>query len=162
VQQTQSLGHNFGGQKIDAGRIAARPGKAGDQTQLDRVFGDAEDDRDRRGRGFGRRAAAVKAGVAITANRRRTRSAMSDDRRSNWPLSQWYSTVTFWPSMVPVSLRPLRNAAPRRADSSGDRGLIHSTYKDNHRMLLLSRGMDPVWINDRDAARVGIGGRRRG
>ncbi|MCC7079029.1 MAG: nitrate reductase subunit alpha [Burkholderiales bacterium] len=33
---------------------------------------------------------------------------------------------------------------------------IHSTYKDNHRMLLLSRGMDPVWINDRDAARVGI------
>ncbi|MGH8115002.1 MAG: molybdopterin dinucleotide binding domain-containing protein, partial [Rhodanobacteraceae bacterium] len=33
---------------------------------------------------------------------------------------------------------------------------IHSTYKDNHRMMLLSRGMDPVWINDRDAARVGI------
>ena len=33
---------------------------------------------------------------------------------------------------------------------------IHSTYKDNHRMLLLSRGMDPVWINDQDAARVGI------
>ena len=33
---------------------------------------------------------------------------------------------------------------------------IHSTYKDNHRMLLLSRGMDPVWINDRDATRVGI------
>jgi len=33
---------------------------------------------------------------------------------------------------------------------------IHSTYKDNHRMLLLSRGMDPVWINDKDAERVGI------
>ena len=33
---------------------------------------------------------------------------------------------------------------------------IHSTYKDNHRMLMLSRGMDPVWINDRDAARIGI------
>ncbi|MCC6608771.1 MAG: nitrate reductase subunit alpha [Burkholderiales bacterium] len=33
---------------------------------------------------------------------------------------------------------------------------IHSTYKDNHRMLLLSRGMDPVWINDQDAARAGI------
>src|SRR5262249_6053141 len=28
--------------------------------------------------------------VAITAKRRRTRSAMSDDRRSNWPLSQWH------------------------------------------------------------------------
>ena len=33
---------------------------------------------------------------------------------------------------------------------------IHSTYKDNHRMLMLSRGMDPVWINDRDAEKVGI------
>ncbi len=33
---------------------------------------------------------------------------------------------------------------------------IHSTYKDNHRMLTLSRGMDPVWINDKDAERVGI------
>ncbi|MCC7463902.1 MAG: nitrate reductase subunit alpha [Gammaproteobacteria bacterium] len=33
---------------------------------------------------------------------------------------------------------------------------IHSTYKDNHRMLLLSRGMDPVWINNKDAERVGI------
>jgi nitrate reductase alpha subunit len=33
---------------------------------------------------------------------------------------------------------------------------IHSTYKDNHRMLMLSRGMDPVWINDRDAERIGL------
>jgi nitrate reductase alpha subunit len=33
---------------------------------------------------------------------------------------------------------------------------IHSTYKDNHRMLTLSRGMDPVWINDKDAERAGI------
>ena len=33
---------------------------------------------------------------------------------------------------------------------------IHSTYKDNHRMLTLSRGMDPVWINDKDAEKVGL------
>lgn len=33
---------------------------------------------------------------------------------------------------------------------------IHSTFKDNHRMLTLSRGMDPVWINDEDAAKLGI------
>jgi hypothetical protein len=31
------------------------------------------------------------------------------------PSSQWYPTVTFWPSTVPVSLRPLRNAATLRA-----------------------------------------------
>jgi len=36
-----------------ATRIAARPCQAVDQTQLDRVFADAEHDRDRRGRSFG-------------------------------------------------------------------------------------------------------------
>jgi hypothetical protein len=52
VQEPQPLGHDFRGEKIDAGRVAARPGKTGDETQLDRVFGDDEDDWDRRGRSF--------------------------------------------------------------------------------------------------------------
>src|SRR5262249_61422896 len=50
-------------------------------------------------------AAKLPAGVAITATRRRTRSAMSAGRRSNWPSSQWYSTVTFWLSTQPASFR---------------------------------------------------------
>jgi nitrate reductase alpha subunit len=33
---------------------------------------------------------------------------------------------------------------------------IHSTYKDNLRMLTLSRGMDPIWINDKEAEKVGL------
>lgn len=33
---------------------------------------------------------------------------------------------------------------------------IHSTYKDNLRMMTLSRGMDPVWINDKDADKIGL------
>jgi nitrate reductase alpha subunit len=33
---------------------------------------------------------------------------------------------------------------------------IHSTYGDNHRMTTLSRGVEPFWINDRDAAEIGI------
>jgi nitrate reductase alpha subunit len=33
---------------------------------------------------------------------------------------------------------------------------IHSTYGDNHRMLTLSRGCHPFWLNDRDAARIGV------
>jgi nitrate reductase alpha subunit len=33
---------------------------------------------------------------------------------------------------------------------------IHSTYYDNHRMLTLSRGMEPMWINDIDAQKIGI------
>jgi nitrate reductase alpha subunit len=33
---------------------------------------------------------------------------------------------------------------------------IHSTYGDNHRMTTLSRGIEPLWMNDQDAAAVGI------
>jgi nitrate reductase alpha subunit len=33
---------------------------------------------------------------------------------------------------------------------------IHTTYGDNHRMLTLSRGCHPFWINDRDAAEIGV------
>jgi nitrate reductase alpha subunit len=33
---------------------------------------------------------------------------------------------------------------------------IHSTYGDNHRMTTLSRGVEPLWINDHDAAEIGI------
>ena len=33
---------------------------------------------------------------------------------------------------------------------------IHSTYGDNQRMTTLSRGVEPFWINDRDAAELGI------
>ena len=38
MQEAQPLGLNLSGEGIDAGRIAARPGKAGDQPQLDRVI----------------------------------------------------------------------------------------------------------------------------
>ena len=33
---------------------------------------------------------------------------------------------------------------------------IHSTYSDNHRMMTLSRGCEPLWVNDEDAAELGI------
>ena len=54
MQESQPLGHHLLDEKIDAGRVAARPREAGDKTKLDRVFADAEHDRDRRGRSFGR------------------------------------------------------------------------------------------------------------
>jgi hypothetical protein len=38
--------------KIDSRQVSARPGEAGDKTQLDRVVADAEDDGDSRGRSF--------------------------------------------------------------------------------------------------------------
>ena len=33
---------------------------------------------------------------------------------------------------------------------------IHSTFGDNQRMTTLSRGCDPLWINDKDAAELGL------
>ena len=33
---------------------------------------------------------------------------------------------------------------------------IHSTYGDNHRMTTLSRGVEPFWINDKDAESIGV------
>ncbi len=33
---------------------------------------------------------------------------------------------------------------------------IHSTYGDNERMTVLSRGVEPLWLNDRDAADLEI------
>jgi len=33
---------------------------------------------------------------------------------------------------------------------------IHSTYGDNERMTTLSRGCEPFWINDKDAASIGV------
>jgi nitrate reductase alpha subunit len=33
---------------------------------------------------------------------------------------------------------------------------IHSTYGDNQRMTTLSRGVEPLWLNDHDAAELGV------
>src|SRR5215831_9889122 len=67
-------------------------------------------------------------GVAMTATRRRTMSAITDDTRSNRPSNQLYSTVTFWPStQPPASLRPLRNALARRTEASADLRLTRAT-----------------------------------
>lgn len=33
---------------------------------------------------------------------------------------------------------------------------IHSTYGDNQRMTTLSRGVEPLWMNDHDAAAIGV------
>jgi hypothetical protein len=44
TQKPQALCSQLGIEKIDAGQVAAGPGKAGDKTDPDRVFGGKEDD----------------------------------------------------------------------------------------------------------------------
>src|SRR5262249_6224437 len=98
VQQPQPFGHHLGREKIDPRQVSARPGEAGDQTKLDRVVADAEDDRDRRGRGFGRERSLRETRGSNNGHAAADEVAMSDGKRSYWPLSQWYSTITFSPS----------------------------------------------------------------
>src|SRR5262249_54010634 len=52
VQQLQSFRLQLTRKKIDPRQISAWPGEAGDKTELDRVFADTKDDRDRRGCSF--------------------------------------------------------------------------------------------------------------
>ena len=79
MQEPKPLGCHLLAEKIDAGRVAARSGEAGDKTKLDGVFGDAEN--------IGIVAVAALAasvvalpGVAITAAWRRIRSASNAGR----------------------------------------------------------------------------------
>jgi hypothetical protein len=81
---------------MDAGDVATWPGEARDKTSLDRGSVPTL-------KTIGIVAVAALAivvmrvllGVAMTATRRRTMSAISAGSRSNRPSSQWYSTVTF-------------------------------------------------------------------
>ena len=54
AQEFQPLCRQLSPEKIDPRQVAARPGEAGDKTKPDRVFGDGEDDGDRRGCRLGR------------------------------------------------------------------------------------------------------------
>src|SRR5260221_14049157 len=54
AQQPQSIRQGFDDEKIDAGRVTARPREVGDKTKLDRILADAENDGDRRRRSLNR------------------------------------------------------------------------------------------------------------
>ena len=59
MQKCKPLCAQLGREKIDPRQVATRPRETGDETELDWVFADAEDDRDRRGRGFGSKRSSV-------------------------------------------------------------------------------------------------------
>jgi hypothetical protein len=74
-----------------AGRIAARPGDARDETEIDRVFGDAENDGKACGRSLCCECRRGAHGNAITATWRRSSSLAMVGSRSYWPSANRYS-----------------------------------------------------------------------
>ena len=119
AQQLQPLGRQLGDEKIDARQIAARPGEAGDKSELDRVLADAEDDRDRRGGRLGRK----RRGEA-SADDHRDPAADQIGRQRRQP-----NELILGPAVddrdvlaldKPASLRPWRNRANGPQYASGD------------------------------------------
>ena len=59
MQKCQPLRFQLSREKINPRQVSARPGEAGDKTELHRVFANAKDDRDCRGRSFSRKRSKV-------------------------------------------------------------------------------------------------------
>jgi hypothetical protein len=84
MQEREPLGLRLVGEKIEAGRVAVRPGEACHKAELDRVSTNAEDNRDRCCCRSCRDRERI-ANWEITATRQRTRSAITAGRRSKLP-----------------------------------------------------------------------------
>jgi hypothetical protein len=78
-------------------RVAARPGKAGDQTKLDRVFADAEDNRHRGGCSFGRKRSGI---TARRSDNRHATDEVSHERRQ--PVVLAVQPVVLWSAPLGV------------------------------------------------------------
>src|SRR5205814_4090326 len=103
-----------------AGEVAARPIEAGDEAGLDRISAVQENDRDRRGRGFGSERGRRAAGYAYDGHPAADQIGHQFRQPIAVIVAQRYSMTTLRPSTNPVSLSPLRNVVTRlMADSDG-------------------------------------------
>ena len=69
---------------------------------------------------------------------------------------------TWKPKPLPAALADLRESPATEGAlelnflTAHGKWHIHSTYGDNLQMTTLSRGIEPLWLNDEDAARLGV------
>ena len=126
MQEPQPLCVRLLDEKIDAGRVATGAGKTGDKTKPDRVIADAKDDRNRCCRSFRRERRQT-----TGRGNHRYLSANQFGQQRRQPIILTVQPVVLdddvWPSTKPVSLRPLRNAATKRVEVSGDPSRISAT-----------------------------------
>ena len=95
MEKSQPLRDHLGGEEIDASCVPAGSGKARDKTNSDGIFADTKDYGIVAVAALAVTAACKRPGVAITATRRRTRSAITAGTRSWWPSSQlMYKTLS--------------------------------------------------------------------
>ena len=109
-QESQPLCHHFSGEKIDPRRVAARPGEAGDKTQLHWVFGDAKTIGIVGVAAFAASAAGASTGPAITTHL----TADQIGRQLRQPIKLAFSPAIFDRHVLALDVacfvRPRRNA----------------------------------------------------
>src|SRR5262249_52217617 len=141
MQEAQPLGCNLDVENIDAGRIAARSGKTGNETEFNRVFADAENDWNRRSSDLGGKRGRVAGGCGNHGNA--AANEVSHERRQTIIFA--LQPVVFEPRVLAFDGAGLVEAFVERSDIA--RGNIATTAADKsdnrHRCLLRARRERP-------------------
>src|SRR5262245_21878453 len=139
VQKCQPLRGHVVREKIDPRQVSARPGEAGDKTELDRIFADAEDDRDLCGRSFGCKRSEVAGWRGDNGDA--TTHEVSHDRRKAIELP--LQPVVLHRYVLALDVAGFVEAVPK----SGGKGRIGRSGIDKpdnwHRRLLRTHGERP-------------------
>src|SRR5262249_26196100 len=112
MQEFQPLRRQFTADKVDACRVAARPWDASDEPELDWVFGEDEDNGDRRGRRLGCKRRSVAA-----CDDYRNLSANQFDRQLLQPLVLDLSPASFIGNVCCLDNVGLLPALPKSSHS---------------------------------------------
>src|SRR6516225_9609952 len=140
MEKSQPLGCNLSGEKIDAGRVAARPSKPRDKTQLDRVVDDPEDDRNRCSRSFGRLGSSGLAGRGD--NSHATQDKVRHERRQ--PVISTVQPVVLDYDVLPLHVtRFAESFTERIGTADGVLGRPNDDDTDDRRCLLRARRERP-------------------
>src|SRR5262245_10211389 len=134
MQEAQPLGCNLDVENIDAGSIAARSGKTGNETELNRVFADAENDWNRRSSDLGGKRRRVAAGCGNHGNA--AANEVSHERRQTIIFA--LQPVVFEPRVLAFDGAGLVEAFVERSDiARGDIATTAADKSDNRHRLLL-------------------------
>src|SRR5262245_52043412 len=135
MKEPQPLGHHLPAEKIDASHVASGPGKAGDQTKLDRILGNAENNRDRRSCSFGRKRSRCAGGRGD--QRHATINQIGRERRQ--PIVFPFQPVVLDPHILALDKTGFVEAFAERGHKM-QRGIGRTAIdKSDHRYRLLLR-----------------------
>ena len=135
AQQLQPLGHQLAEEKVDPRQVAAGPGEAGDEAQLDGVFGDRKHDRNSRGRRLGRDGR----GGAAARDNDRDLSANQIGRHGRQPVELIVSPAVFDRNVRAFRIACVLQALVKGLQTVGEAGRRYGAEETDHRHRRLLR-----------------------